>query len=156
MDTDRVDRLNFPTIHPLYGTGPDVKDADALLLLEALVPYISPAAAPRAGTKVIWAEVDPVLSNYKTMEFQADLWLPVTAGAAARAIYDAATAMLKQSDISRIAERRERLEARKREMNAENERLGRKPAAAGRFTRVGSPTSWEEFSSPTPSWWMMR
>ncbi len=33
MDTDRVDRLNFPTIHPLYGTGPDVKDADALLLL---------------------------------------------------------------------------------------------------------------------------
>src|SRR6266571_7232774 len=124
MDTDRVDRLNFPTIHPLYGTGPDVKDADALLLLEALVPYISPAAAPRAGTKVIWAEVDPVLSNYKTMEFQADLWLPVTAGAAARAIYDAATAMLKQSDMSRIAERRERLEARKREMNAENERLG--------------------------------
>ena len=124
MDTDRVDRLNFPTIHPLYGTGPDVKDADALLLLEALVPYISPAAAPRAGTKVIWAEVDPVLSNYKTMEFQADLWLPVTAGAAARAIYDAATGMLKQSDMSRIAERRERLEARKREMNAENERLG--------------------------------
>ncbi len=124
MDTDRVDRLNFPTIHPLYGTGPDVKDADALLLLEALVPYISPAAAPRAGTKVIWAEVDPVLSNYKTMEFQADLWLPVTAGAAARAIYDAATGMLKQSDMSCIAERRERLEARKREMNAENERLG--------------------------------
>ena len=124
MDTDRVDRLNFPTIHPLYGTGPDVKDADALLLLEALVPYISPAAAPRAGTKVIWAEVDPVLSNYKTMEFQADLWLPVTAGAAARAIYDAATGMLKQSDMSRIAERHERLEARKREMNAENERLG--------------------------------
>src|SRR6266705_203813 len=137
MDTDRVDRLNFPTIHPLYGTGPDVKDADALLLLEALVPYISPAAAPRAGTKVIWAEVDPVLSNYKTMEFQADLWLPVTAGAAARAIYDAATAMLKQSDMSRIAERRERLEARKREMNAENERLGQKLAAAGRCTRVG-------------------
>src|SRR4029077_19683909 len=119
MDSARVDRLNFPTTHALYDTGPDIKDADALLMLEALVPYISPAAAPRPGTKIIWAEVDPVQSNYKTREFQADLWLPVTAGVAARAIHDAATALLKQSDMSRIAERRERLEARKREMNGE-------------------------------------
>src|SRR6476646_4360381 len=93
MDSPRVDRLNFPTTHALYDTGPDIKDADVLLMLEALVPYISPSAAPRLGSKIIWAEVDPVLSNYKTMEFQADLWLPVTAGAAARAIYDAATAL---------------------------------------------------------------
>jgi acetolactate synthase I/II/III large subunit len=124
MDSPRVDRLNFPTTHALYDTGPDVKDADVLLMLEALVPYISPTAAPRPGAKIIWAEVDPVLSNYKTMEFQADLLLPVTAWAAARAIYDAATTLLKQSDMSRIADRRERLEARKREMNAENERAG--------------------------------
>src|SRR5438128_2417562 len=124
MDSPRVDRLNFPTTHALYDTGPDIKDADVLLMLEALVPYISPAAAPRPGAKIIWAESDPVLSNYKTMEFQADLWLPVTAAAAARAIFDAATALLKQSDMSRIADRRERFEVRKREMNAENERLG--------------------------------
>jgi len=65
MDTDRVDRLNFPATHALYGTGPDVKDSDALLMLEALVPYISPVAAPRPGAKIIWAEVDPVQSNYK-------------------------------------------------------------------------------------------
>jgi len=48
----------------------------------------------------------------------------VTVTAAARAIYDAATALLSKSDMSRIAERRERLEARKRELVAENERLG--------------------------------
>jgi acetolactate synthase-1/2/3 large subunit len=123
MDSDRLDRLNFPTTHALFGTGPEIKDSDAILMLEALVPYISPSAAPKPGSKVIWAEVDPVQSNYKSMEFQADLWLPVTAGSAARAIYDAATALLKQSDMSRIAERRERLETRKREMNEENERL---------------------------------
>src|SRR5438445_5183599 len=98
MDTDRVDRLNFPTIHPLYGTGPDVKDADALLLLEALVPYISPAAAPRAGTKVLWAEVDPVLSNYKTLEFQADLWLPVTQGEATRPCLQGGSAPRRRRD----------------------------------------------------------
>jgi len=65
-----------------------------------------------------------VLSNYKTMEFQVDLWLPVSVAAAARAIYEAATALLSKSDMSRIAERRKRLEARKRELAAENERLG--------------------------------
>src|SRR5262245_6858105 len=123
MDSDRLDRLNFPTTHALYGSGPEIKDSDAILMLEALVPYISPSAAPKPGSKVIWAEVDPVQSNYKSMEFQADLWLPDTAGAAARAIYDAATAQLKQSDLSRIADRRERLEARKRELNHVNEKL---------------------------------
>ena len=124
VDMDRLDRLNFPTTHALYGTGPEVKDADVLLMLEALVPYISPTAAPKPGSKTIWVDRDPVLTNYKTMEFQADLWLPVTVAAAARAIYDAATALLSKSDMSRIAERRERLEARKRELAAESERLG--------------------------------
>jgi acetolactate synthase-1/2/3 large subunit len=122
MDTDRMDRLNFPTTHALYGTGPDPRDADALLILEGLVPYIPPRGAPRPGAKVIWVESDPALSRYKTMEHQADLWLAVTAGAAARAIYEAATVMLKQTDMSRIAERRERLEGAKREMNAANEK----------------------------------
>jgi acetolactate synthase I/II/III large subunit len=124
LDMDRLNRLNFPTTHALYGTGPEPKDADVLLMLEPLVPYITPAAAPKAGSKTIWVDSDPVLTNYKTMEFQADLWLPVTVAAAARAIYDAATALLSTSDMSRIAERRERLEARKRELTAESERLG--------------------------------
>ena len=124
MDSERFDRLNFPTTHALYGTGPAPKDADALLILEGIVPYLPPLGAPRPGAKVVWVEPDPVLSNYKSMEHQADLWLAVTAGAAARAIYEAATAILSKSDMSRIAERRERLEAAKRGMVAENERLG--------------------------------
>lgn len=123
MDTERAHRLNFPTTHALYGTGSDPKDADVQLLLEGLVPYISPKEAPKPGAKIIWAEADPVYSNYKTMEYQADLWLPVTAATAARAIYEAATPLLSKTDMSRIAERRERLETSKREMEAENERL---------------------------------
>jgi acetolactate synthase I/II/III large subunit len=124
MDCDRIDRLNFPTTHALFGTGPEIKDADALLMLEALVPYIAPSAAPKPGSKVIWADADPVMSAYKTMDFQADLWLPVTAATAARAIYEAATTLLSKSDMSRIAERRERLAANKREMIANNEQAG--------------------------------
>ena len=129
MDCDRIDRLNFPTTHPLFGTGPEIKDADALLMLEALVPYTTPSAAPKPGSKIIWADADPVMSAYKTMDFQADLWLPVTAATAVRAIYEAATSLLSKSDMSRIAERRERLQASKREMIANNEQAA---LAAGR------------------------
>jgi acetolactate synthase-1/2/3 large subunit len=34
------DKLNFPSTHPLYGTGPDAKDADALLVIESPAPFM--------------------------------------------------------------------------------------------------------------------
>jgi acetolactate synthase-1/2/3 large subunit len=65
--------------------------------------------------------VDPVYSQHKTIEYRADMWLPVDAGAAAQAIYEAATAMLSKSDMSRIEERRARLQQRKQQMETERE-----------------------------------
>jgi acetolactate synthase I/II/III large subunit len=123
MDTDRVDRLNFPTTHPLYGTGPEPKDADVLLILENPVPFMPPQEGPGPDSKIAWVDVDPVQSRYKTMEYHADLWLPVPAFTAARAIHDAAEGLLTQGDLRRIADRRARLEERKREMIAESEKL---------------------------------
>ncbi|MGH7773302.1 MAG: thiamine pyrophosphate-requiring protein [Candidatus Binatia bacterium] len=122
MDTNRVDRLNFPTTHPLYGTGPQPKDADVLLIFESPVPFMPPLEAPSPHAKIVWVDVDPVQSRYKTMEYHADLWLPVVTSTAARAIHDAATGMLTQSDMSRISDRRARLEERKRELAALAER----------------------------------
>src|SRR5207248_6296197 len=69
---------------------------------------------------------DPVQSRYKTMEFHADAWMTATSAAAARAIYEAATGLLTQSDMSRIADRRARLEDRKREMEAAIEDAGQR------------------------------
>jgi acetolactate synthase-1/2/3 large subunit len=115
MDTGRVDRLNFPMSHVLYGTGPAPKDADALLIMETPVPFIPPKGCPKPDAKIVWVDVDPVQSRYKTMEFRADLWLPVSTAGAARAIYEAATSMLTQSDMSRISDRRAKLELRKQE-----------------------------------------
>jgi acetolactate synthase I/II/III large subunit len=122
-DTDRVDRLNFPTTHPFYGTGPEPKDADVLLILENPVPFMPPQEGPGPDRKIAWIDVDPVQSRYKTMEYHADLWLPVPTVTAVRAIHDAAEGLLTQSDLRRIADRRARLEERKREMIAESERL---------------------------------
>ncbi|MFB3120241.1 MAG: thiamine pyrophosphate-dependent enzyme, partial [Stenotrophomonas maltophilia] len=113
-----TDRLNFPTTHPLFGTGPAPKDADALLVMESPIPYSPGIDSPQSSAKVIWVDVDPVFSRYKTMEHRADLWLPVSTSGAAQAIYEAATSMLTTGDISRIADRRARLEERKREQVA--------------------------------------
>ncbi len=116
------DQMNFPATHPLYRTGPDPQDADMIMIIDSAVPYIPPAGNPRPGTKVVWVDVDPVMSRYKTLDTQADIWLPVTAAAATRAIYEAATGMLSQSDMTRISDRRARMEEKKREINATAEK----------------------------------
>ena len=113
-----TDRLNFPTTHPLFGTGPAPKDADALLVMESPIPYRPGMDSPQSSAKVIRVDEDPVFSRYKTMEHRADLWLPVSTVGAAQAIYEAATSLLTAGDISRIADRRARLEERKREQVA--------------------------------------
>ena len=114
MET-QTDKMNFPTTHPLYGTGPAAKDADALLVIESPAAFVPGRGAPSADAKIIWVDVDPVQSRYKTMEHRADMWLPVSATGAAQAIYEASTSLLTKSDMSRIADRRARLEILKQE-----------------------------------------
>jgi len=126
VDNQQMQSLNFPTTHPLYGTGPEPKDADAVLVIETPMPWIHPDQGPSPEAAVAWIDPDPVQSRYKTMEFRADLWLPVDAAAAARAIHDQATGMLSKSDMSRIEERRERLEQRKRKQEEASEERARR------------------------------
>ena len=114
MET-QTDKMNFPTTHPLYGTGPSAKDADALLVIESPAAFVPGRGAPSADAKIIWVDVDPVQARYKTMEHRADMWLPVSVAGAAQAIYDAASGLLTKSDMSRIADRRSRLETLKQE-----------------------------------------
>ncbi len=121
LETGRVDRMNFPTNHPLFGTGPQPRDADVLLVLENPVPW-QPPRVPAPDAKVVWVDPDPVQSRYKTMEFRADMWLPVSVASFARAVYEAARGMLSKSDMDRIADRRARLERRKQELVEADER----------------------------------
>src|SRR4051794_40840482 len=133
MSAGRPDRLNFPTTHPLFDTGPEPHEADVVLVLENPIPFIPPRRSPRAGAKIAWADVDGVQSRYKTMEFSADVWMTADSGAVAQAIADAAEGMLTQSDLSRIAARRARLEERKQELAAEAER---EAVAAGKRSQL--------------------
>ena len=42
----QTDKINFPNTHPLYGTGPDVKDADVVLVAESPAPFTPGRNAP--------------------------------------------------------------------------------------------------------------
>ena len=128
------DRMNFPTTHPLYGTGPAATDADVVLVFESHVPWIPGAGSPPADAKIAWVAMDPVHSRIKTQEFRADLWIPATASRTARAIFEAATALLDKSDMSRIAVRRAHLEGRKRKMAAKSEELAVADGKSGKPT----------------------
>lgn len=118
-----TDKMNFPTTHPLYGTGPIARDADALLVIESPVAFTPGRSAPSAQAKIIWIDVDPVQARYKTMEHRADMWLPVSANGAIQAIYEAATRLLTKNDMGRIEDRRARLNQRKLEIIKQNEDL---------------------------------
>ena len=119
----QTDKMNFPTTHPLHGVGPDAADADVVMVCESPSPFAPGRNAPSADAKVVWVDPDPVQSRYKTMEYRADMWLPVSVTGAAEAIYEAATGLLGKSDLDRIADRRARLEQRKAEIAQRNEDL---------------------------------
>src|SRR5881628_215604 len=134
MESTNADRLNFPMTHWAYGTGPAAKDADVVLVMEDIVPFTPGRDAPSAEAKIAWVTVDPVLSRYKTMEFRADLWLPAAVAAVARAVHEAATSILTQSAMSRIADRRVRLEQRKQEIVAHAEALAQEDLKHGKLS----------------------
>ena len=131
-ESTNSDRMNFPTTHALYGTGPTSQEADVVLVFESTTPWIPGKGSPSADAKIAWVAIDPVHSRLKTNEFRADLWLPATASRVARAIHDAATGMLDKSDLSRIAARRSRLEEKKQRMLAESERLAIEAGKSGK------------------------
>jgi len=136
-DSGLCDRLNFPTTHYLYGTGPRVSEADVMLVFEHMSPYIPGQDSPAPETKIAWISQDPVLSRIKTLIHRADLWISATPAKVARAITQAAEGMLDAYDLSRIAARRVRLEQRKQEIVAREEELaleaGRASIPTGRW-----------------------
>jgi acetolactate synthase-1/2/3 large subunit len=134
MESGSADRLNFPMTHWAYGTGPAAKDADVVLVMEDIVPFTPGRDSPGPEVKIAWVAIDPVLSRYKTMEFRADLWIPASAAAVARAVHEAATGMLTKSDMSRIADRRARLEQRKRELVVREDAVAQEDIEHGKLT----------------------
>jgi acetolactate synthase-1/2/3 large subunit len=123
MESGQASKLNFPATHWASQTGPDASDVDVALVVEDVVPWMPGPGAPGPGTRVVWVTADPVLSQYKTWEFRADLWMPASAVGALRAIRESAQRALTLEDHRRVAVRRAHLEQRRREIDAHEARL---------------------------------
>jgi acetolactate synthase-1/2/3 large subunit len=100
--------LPFPKAHPLYRRGRGLSDADAVLVLEANVPWMPGSDEPPRDAYVAVIDVDPVQSRIPTFEFTADLRMQADALLAIQALTRAAERLLSTSDRARIADRRER------------------------------------------------
>jgi len=133
-ENTRADRLNFPTTHWAYGTGPAAKDADVVFVADAIVPFAPGINAPGGDTKVVWVSSDPVLSRYKTMEHRADLWIPAAVAAVATAVHDCARTLLKPRHRNVIDERRRRLQERKQQITRRDDELAEADIERGLLT----------------------
>jgi acetolactate synthase-1/2/3 large subunit len=117
--------------------GPRAQDADVVLVVEDLTPFTPGVDGPGPNAKVAWIGVDPVNSRYKTMEYEASLWISATPANVARALCEEAAHLLDKTGMSRVAARRSRWEQRKKELTAEEEKLaaadGRRSQPTGRW-----------------------
>ena len=106
-------RPSFPTAHPMHaGFAPSaaLAEADALLVLDSLVPWIPAHTELAAGCKVIQAGDDPLKSRTPVRGYPSDLTL---AGNVGLMLEDLATALADRlpSNSAKVVARKEKLAA---------------------------------------------
>ncbi len=111
----------FPFNHPLWLGSTPAADADAVLVLEANVPWAPTITAPPIDAWIAAIDPDPVHEGVPTYEFTADLRLNAGSLSAIAALTDAVRADITPADEARFAARRARYADQKRSRDAERE-----------------------------------
>lgn len=109
-------RYNFPNPHPLraplpHRGFPDLEPYDAILVVDAPTPWLPGTTSPRAGTRIAWIDVDPVVTSIPMWEYPADIRLIADSALAIPALLEEVQRQLTPDDRRRLAARRERLVA---------------------------------------------
>lgn len=68
--------LNLPTDHPMhlgFSSANWLGKADAILVLECVIPWVPKAMSPKAGAKIIQMGMDPLAARFPYREMEADL-----------------------------------------------------------------------------------
>jgi acetolactate synthase-1/2/3 large subunit len=127
--------MNFPHRHELHlgynqsgTTNPSLGEADAVLVVEADVPWYPHLAKPAAGARIIHLGVDPFFARYPMRSYPCDVPLAATPAAALPAL---AEAVRRHADREAVARRRDRLAAEHRRRHAAWEETAMKQASAG-------------------------
>jgi len=126
--------LNFPHHHDLHlgynasgTTNPSLAGADAILVIEADVPWYPALQKPAAGAPIIHLGVDPFFSRYPMRSYPCDV--PIAA-APAVALPVLAEAVRHHANPKAVARRRERIGAEHRARHAAWEETAVKQASA--------------------------
>jgi acetolactate synthase-1/2/3 large subunit len=129
----------LPSSHPMhlgFELAPLANEMDALLLLDADVPWMPLVDRPNPNAPVIHVGLDPLFSRYPMRSFRADVSLASTT----RAFLPLLAAALAEScagHTDRIAERRRRVAERRRALRAKAaEQLRMDEQAGGPITKT--------------------
>jgi acetolactate synthase I/II/III large subunit len=126
--------LNFPHRHELHlgynasgTTNPSLAGADAILVVEADVPWYPALQKPAAGAPVIHLGVDPFFSRYPMRSYPCDVPLAATPAVALPLL---AEAVRRHADPQAVARRRARVSAEHRARHAAWDEMAAKQAGA--------------------------
>ena len=104
--------MNFPHGHDLHlgynqsgTTNPSLAEADALLVIEADVPWYPALQKPRPDAPVIHLGVDPFFSRYPMRSYPCDVPIAATPAAALPLLAEAVRRHADRSDVRRRTER---------------------------------------------------
>ena len=109
VDSVQRSYMSFPFRHPCFQARSALADADMVLALEAVVPWVPGRDAPGPEAFIASVGRDPIEAGIPTFEFTADLRLPTDCLATVRAVAEAAETLLGDADRERIAARRRQL-----------------------------------------------
>jgi acetolactate synthase-1/2/3 large subunit len=114
--------VNFPHDHPLHlgynqsgASDPALAEADAVLVIDADVPWYPSVQKPPAGASIIHLGVDPFFSRYPMRSYPCDVPIAATPAAALPLL---AEAVRRHADRSSVAARTSRITAEHRRRRA--------------------------------------
>ena len=126
--------LNFPHRHELHlgynqsgTTNPSLAGADAILVVEADVPWYPALQKPAAGAPIIHLGVDPFFARYPMRSYPCDVPIAATPAVALPML---AEAVRRHADPQAVARRRARVGAEHRARHAAWDETAAKQASA--------------------------
>lgn len=105
------DRVNFPATHPHYDAADALQDADVVLVVDSLVPWIPHYAEPSAEARIITIGLDPIRPRNPVYEFTSDVPIAADPYLALVALRDEVDRLLTNARRQSIHERSEKLAA---------------------------------------------
>lgn len=114
------ERLNMPSTHPLLQTDASLGAADAVLVVDRLVPWVPDGrdGSPPAGTPVVWLGRDVTVSDIPVFETVGDVLIPCLTLAGLTALLDAVRRCQRPAERAAAGARRQAAGRRRAEVDA--------------------------------------